>query len=61
MGSRRLAGEKGMWDFIERHLGFSPDGGDGTFEALIIVVTVAAIVLLALLFFDPRRVKRGTT
>lgn len=50
-----------MWDFIERHLGFSPDGGDGTFEALIIVVTVAAIVLLALLFFDPRRVKRGTT
>jgi hypothetical protein len=29
-----------MLDFIERHIGFSPDGGDGTFEVLIIIVTV---------------------
>ena len=50
-----------MLNFIERHLGFSPDGGDGTFEALIVIVTVATIVLLFMLFFDPRRAKRDAT
>jgi hypothetical protein len=50
-----------MLNFIERHLGFSPDGGDGTFEALIVIVTVAIIVLLVMLFFDPRRAKRDAT
>ena len=50
-----------MLDFIERHLGFSPDGGDGTFEVFIVVVTVTTIVLLTMLFFDPRRAKRDAT
>jgi hypothetical protein len=31
-------------DFIERWLGVSPDGGNGTFE-LLIVASVAAVVL----------------
>jgi hypothetical protein len=48
-----------MLDFIERHIGFSPDGGDGTFEVLIVIVTVTTIVLLAML--DPRRAKRDAT
>ena len=50
-----------MLDFIERYLGFSPDGGDGTFEFLIVIVTVTTIMLLAILFFDLRRAKRGAT
>ena len=37
-------------DFIERHLGFSPDDGDGSMEvvlvaALVLVITVAAFRL----------------
>ena len=37
-------------DFIERHLGFSPDNGDGSIEvvlaaALVLVITVAAFRL----------------
>ena len=31
-------------DFIERHLGFSPDGGDGSFEVMILVVSAMLIV-----------------
>ena len=34
-------------DFIERHLGFSPDGGDGSMEALLITVFVMIITLVA--------------
>ncbi len=34
-------------DFIERWFGVSPDGGNGTFEALCIVAGVAACLLLA--------------
>jgi len=30
-------------DFIERWLGISPDGGDGSLEALYLVVLVAVI------------------
>jgi hypothetical protein len=59
--SIRESRTKGMLDFIERHIGFSPDGGDGTFEVLIVIVTVTTIVLLAMLFFDPRRAKRDAT
>ena len=38
----------GPMDFIERHLGFSPDDGDGSMEVLIAVVLVAIIVSVAL-------------
>jgi hypothetical protein len=35
-------------NFIERHLGFSPDGGDGSMETLVLVVLVMIIVAGAL-------------
>jgi hypothetical protein len=33
-------------DFIERIFGFSPDGGDGTFELLLIVTPLLIGVLI---------------
>jgi len=48
-------------DFIERHLGFSPDGGDGTFEMMILVLAITTIVALGLLLFDPRKAKRDAS
>jgi hypothetical protein len=33
-------------DFIERLFGFSPDGGDGSFEILLFAIPLAGIVLL---------------
>lgn len=33
-------------DFIERILGFSPDGGDGSFEFLLFAIPIAGIVYL---------------
>jgi hypothetical protein len=33
-------------DFIERWLGFSPDGGDGSTEMLYIVVAAVVLALL---------------
>jgi hypothetical protein len=38
----------GPMQFIERHLGFSPDGGDGSVEILVAVVLVAIIAVGAL-------------
>jgi hypothetical protein len=38
----------GPKDFIERHLGFSPDGGDGSMEILVLVALVTIIVAGAL-------------
>ena len=35
----------GPMQFIERHLGFSPDGGDGSTEIMVVVVLVALVVL----------------
>ena len=35
----------GPMQFIERHLGFSPDGGDGSMEILVVVVLVAIVAL----------------
>jgi hypothetical protein len=46
-----LAGENastGPLQFIERYLGFSPDGGDGSMEILVVVVLVAIISVGAL-------------
>ena len=33
----------GPMQFIERYLGFSPDGGDGSMEVLVAIVLVAII------------------
>jgi len=38
----------GPKNFIESHLGFSPDGGDGSVEILVLVALVTIIVIGAL-------------
>ena len=38
----------GRMDFIERHLGFSPDGGDGSMEILVLLALVTIVVAGAL-------------
>ena len=38
-------------DFIERYLGFSPDNGDGSFEAMLLIVLVTIVTGIALGFF----------
>jgi len=38
-------------DFIERYLGFSPDHGDGSFEAMLLIALVVVITGLALGYF----------
>jgi hypothetical protein len=35
-------------DFVERWLGWSPDGGDGTFEMALLLVSGVGIFLFAL-------------
>jgi hypothetical protein len=35
-------------DFIERVFGFSPDGGDGSFEFMLFAIPIAGIVYLVL-------------
>jgi hypothetical protein len=35
-------------DFVERHLGISPDGGDGSMEVLFLVAIVTIIATLSL-------------
>jgi len=37
-------------DFVERYFGFSPDHGDGSFEAIILIALVTLISGLALGF-----------
>ena len=34
-------------DFIERHLGFSPDNGDGSMEVVLITVFVMIVAMVA--------------
>ena len=48
-------------NFIERWLGVSPDGGDGTLEMLYIGVSVLAIVVFASRVWIARRLVRGST
>ena len=38
----------GPMQFIERHLGFSPDGADGSMEILVAVMLVVIIVVIGL-------------
>ena len=35
-------------DFIERHLGFSPDDGDGSMEVMLLTVLVMIIAAVAI-------------
>jgi hypothetical protein len=42
-------------DFIERFLGFSPDGGSGATESMFFLVPLALFVLVVF-----RRSRRGT-
>ena len=42
-------------DFIERHIGHSPDGGDGTFAMMIVVLAITAVVAFGLLWFHPSK------
>jgi len=41
-------------DFIERYLGFSPDGGDGSFEAMLLIALVTVITGTGMAFFQKR-------
>jgi hypothetical protein len=41
-------------DFVERWLGVAPDGGDGTFEALLILAVGLSVVGLAYLATQAR-------
>jgi len=56
---RGFPGAEAVLDFLERHFGIWPDNGDGTFEVLIVIVAVTAIVLLGML--DPSRARRKAT
>jgi hypothetical protein len=40
--------EQSRVDFIERYLGFSLDGGDGSFEVMLLIVLVTIITGIAL-------------
>jgi hypothetical protein len=44
-------------DFIERYLGFSPDHGDGSFEAMLLIALVTIITGIALGFFRKHQVR----
>jgi len=46
-------------DFIERYLGFSPDHGDGSLEAIVLIALVTIITGIALGFFPKHHVSRG--
>ena len=45
-------------DFIEKHLGFSPDHGDGSFEAMLLMVVVTIITGIAVRFFRRQHVRK---
>jgi hypothetical protein len=44
-------------DFIERYLGFSPDHGDGSLEAILLIALVTIITGLSLSFFGKHHVR----
>jgi len=45
-------------DFIERWFGFSPDHGDGSLEAIILIALVTVITGLGLGFFHKHHVRK---
>jgi hypothetical protein len=44
-------------DFIERYLGFSPDHGDGSLEAMLLLALVTTITGIAVGFFRKHDVR----
>jgi hypothetical protein len=44
-------------DFIERYLGFSPDHGDGSLEAMLLLALVTIITGIAVGFFRKHDVR----
>ena len=44
-------------DFIERYLGFAPDHGDGSFEAMLLIALLTIITGMALGFFRKGHVR----
>jgi hypothetical protein len=44
--------------FIERYLGYSPDNGDGSLEAIILIALVTGVAGIALGFFREHRVRK---
>jgi hypothetical protein len=49
--------ERSQVDFIERHLGFSPDDGDGQFEVMFLMALLTIIAGIAMGFFHKRDVR----
>jgi hypothetical protein len=49
--------ERSQVDFIERHLGFSPDDGDGQFEVMFLMAPLTIIAGIATGFFHKRDVR----
>jgi hypothetical protein len=45
-------------DFIERLLGWSPDGGDGLFEVLLFAIPIGGLVVLAWRKRQARRARK---
>jgi len=43
-------------DWIERWLGVSPDGGDGSLELLLLLLSATAVLLVVLVFSARARV-----
>ena len=42
-------------DFIEAWFGISPDGGDGSAEAMVVVVLVAIVIAVAWMVYVRRK------
>ena len=50
-----------MMGFIEGHFGFSRDGGDESFEMMILVLGVSIVVLGGIYWADARQSKRDAS
>jgi hypothetical protein len=50
IGATEIIKEEVRMDWIEQIFGFSPDGGDGSTEALIVVACTVALVTLIVAF-----------
>ena len=44
-------------DFIERYLGFAPDGHDGSLEAIILIAVVTVTFGVGVGFFNKHRLR----
>jgi hypothetical protein len=57
VGRAAMNGRKRM-DFVERLLGWAPDGGDGTFELMLLTAGVVVVVLVVVFRGGLRRAQR---